>query len=358
MSFLPRARLLPLRAGRLGTNAPTRCFSNTFIIRNTDYTSKYAEKLQKRAQEEGATVEDLRARIKEQEQERSKQRLAAAAEAAARSSSVVSEPQASGSTQDNQSQLPPGASVRKDSSPVKPLSSYLNLERFLQTPHTAAQINALWTAYHASRSQGTGRGFICASLPRSTYETMLNAAQKYPSFVVPVPRAPSADETDASQKGYEFYFMQWAFHEAPPVPTVSPPSNSPFPTPAPPPPPPSAEPNPRTATILFTPLLEYKLRQTFATPYLVLTFYPDLASSHDVVLLRGEITPAVAKAAAPDAQGDYLLSQQDAQLLALAVQKFFLWGGPGSEEREALLKAFHEQPENFKWEELLKHGDV
>ncbi|TFY62475.1 hypothetical protein EVG20_g6688, partial [Dentipellis fragilis] len=141
-------------------------------------------------------------------------------------------------------------------------------------------------------------------------------------------------------------------------PTAAPPSNFPFPTPAPPPPPPSAESNPRTATILFTPLLEYKLRQTFATPYLVLTFYPDLASSHDVVLLRGEITPAVAGAAAPDAQGDYLLSQQDAQLLALAVQKFFLWGGPGSEERKALLKAFHEQPENFKWEELLKHADV
>jgi len=34
--------------------------------------------------------------------------------------------------------------------------------------------------------------------------------------------------------------------------------------------------------------------------------------------------------------------------------------GPLVEEREGerLLKVFHEKPENFKWEELLKHADL
>lgn len=42
------------------------------------------------------------------------------------------------------------------------------------------------------------------------------------------------------------------------------------------------------ATAIFTPLFEYKLRQTLVTPYLVSTFYSDLASSHDLVLMCGE----------------------------------------------------------------------
>jgi ATP synthase mitochondrial F1 complex assembly factor 1 len=110
--------------------------------------------------------------------------------------------------------------------------------------------------------------------------------------------------------------------------------------------------NPRLATVIFTPLLEYKLRQTFATPYLVLTFYSDLASSHGLVLMRGEITPSAAK---ESATGHYLLSQHDAQLLAHGLQRFYLRGS--NEEREKLLSDFHERPDTFKWEELLKHGD-
>ncbi|KAJ3008540.1 hypothetical protein NUW54_g3114 [Trametes sanguinea] len=52
--------------------------------------------------------------------------------------------------------------------------------------------------------------------------------------------------------------------------------------------------------------------------------------------------------------GRFMLSQQDAQLLAIHVQRFYLWN-EGSEERAALMKAFHETPADFKWEELLKH---
>jgi ATP synthase F1 complex assembly factor 1 len=156
------------------------------------------------------------------------------------------------------------------------------------------------------------------------------------------------DDRSEANAAYEFYVLQWDFYHAPPTPSASfdllSPQSSPkgdMPTT-----------NPRLATAIFTPLLEYKLRQTFATPYLVLTFYSELASSHDLVLMRGEITPSAAK---ESATGDYLLSQHDAQLLAHGLQRFYLWGS--SEEREKLLSDFHERPDAFKWEELLKHGD-
>ena len=147
---------------------------------------------------------------------------------------------------------------------------------------------------------------------------------------------------------YEFYVLQWDFYHAPPTPSAS---SDPF-SPQSSPKGDNPTTNPRLATAIFTPLLEYKLRQTFASPYLVLTFYPELASSHGLVLMRGEITPSAAKVSAT---GDYLLSQHDAQLLAHGLQRFYLWGS--NEEREKLLSDFHERPDAFKWEELLKHGD-
>jgi len=109
------------------------------------------------------------------------------------------------------------------------------------------------------------------------------------------------------------------------------------------------------------------MRASFATPYLVLTFYTDLASSHGTILMRGEITPATAGSVPggsdiSGSEGRYLLSQEDAQLLAMQVQKVYLWGEDNMEgkDREGgrLLKVFHEKPEEFKWEELLKYANL
>jgi len=176
---------------------------------------------------------------------------------------------------------------------------------------------------------------------------MLSVAQRFPRFVIPIPRGATAEDNGDSKKAYEFYVLQWDFYDPPPPPDASAnlfaprvPSRG------------DKSPNSRLSTAIFTPLVEYKLRQTFATPYLVLTFYPDLAQSHDLVLLRGEITPSAAKGSSA---GDYLLGQQDSQLLAHGLQRFYLWGS--SEEREKLLSDFHERPSEFKWEDLLKHGD-
>ena len=232
----------------------------------------------------------------------------------------------------------------------QPLTDILNLDRLLERPHTAQQISSLWTAYHASRSKGTGRGFICASVPSDVYNKLMTTGTKYPAFAIPLPRNAVQDDSGEAKPAYEFYFLQWGFHEVPPTPTLSdlfskPPPNLP-------------SLNPQTTTVLLTPLQEYKSRTTFATPYLILTFYTDLASSHGLVLLRGEITPTAASAE-HNLNSDFLLSQQDAQFLTMQLQRFYLWGGEeeGAKERYRLLEAFHNTPEEFKWEDLLKHAE-
>lgn len=232
----------------------------------------------------------------------------------------------------------------------QPLHELLNLEKLIATPHTAEQISLLWRTYHASRSKGTGRGYLCATIPLDAYNKMLSVASKYPCFVLPVPRedAQVAEaRTSDEQKACEFYFMEWGFHGAPSEPK---PANADlFAKPQP-------SSNPQTSTIMFTPLQEYKQRASYATPYLVLTNYTELARSHGIVLLRGEITPSTSGSIDAGGDGRYMLSQQDAQLLAMGIQKFYLWN-ESKGEREELLKTFHDNPAGFKWEDLLKHAD-
>ncbi|EKM60721.1 uncharacterized protein PHACADRAFT_246808 [Phanerochaete carnosa HHB-10118-sp] len=173
---------------------------------------------------------------------------------------------------------------------------------------------------------------------------MASAAAKYPSFVIPVPR--DASQTAEGQRAYEVYFMEWAFHGSPAEPIAN---AELFQEP-------QTSTNPQISTVLFTPLQEYKLRNSFATPYLVLTYHTDLARSHGVVLLRGEITPSSGAAVAANGDSRYLLNQEDAQLLAMGMQKFYLWKDEHADGAK-LLKAFHENPAEFEWEGLLKHAD-
>ncbi|KAG6857607.1 hypothetical protein H0H87_010175 [Tephrocybe sp. NHM501043] len=322
-----------------------------FIATNVDPNTKYAEKLHQRALEKGMTVDALKAKIKEEQAEEARRarelKAAEAAEAAAAAKAA-----SSNSYEQQTSTSAPW--VRKDSSPVKPLSSILNLQKLMATPHTHEQIGALWKAYHLSRSGGTGRGFVCAAIPLDLYQKMAGIAERYPTFIVPVPREKPPTEAQVegeNDTAYEFYFLQWDFHDVPPEPSATedlfaPRKSTSFATSA----------NPKTSTLLFTPLQEYKLRGTFATPYLVLTHYTDLAHSHGIVLLRGEVTPS---SAAAGGESRYMLTQADAQLLSMAAQKFYLWDGQGQASAGGeLLKCFHERPEEFKWEELLKHASI
>jgi ATP synthase F1 complex assembly factor 1 len=187
----------------------------------------------------------------------------------------------------------------------------------------------------------------------TSFQQLEERSRRYPSFVVPLPRtleeAPPEVACVEGQTPHEFYYLQWNFHASPEVP-----SNEDFffgkPAKT------SLLSNPQACTVLFTPLQEYKMRGSFATPYLVMTLYTDLAATHGVVLLRGEITPS-------SSGGDrYMLTQADAQVLALALQKFYLWNTANDpsqpSEGEHLLRAFHETPQDFKWEDLLKFQNL
>ena len=183
---------------------------------------------------------------------------------------------------------------------------------------------------------------------------MLSVAKPYSSFLLPLARedaqVPEADHPSSNNHTpTEFFYMQWGFYDPPAHPESS-----------------SAAINrlaggtakdgqlPPTSTVIFTPLVEFQTHKSFAVPHLVITHYTDLAETHGLVLLRGEITPR--GSSADNSEVQYQLSQHHAQALALGVQKFYLWTDEGN-EREALLKTFHEHPQDFKWEDLLRLSD-
>lgn len=270
----------------------------------------------------------------------------------------------------------------KGDSPIKPLGSILDLSKIHgDAEMTGEKIKELWTGYHSLK------GKLSAAIPTETYERLIGVARRYPQFVLPLPRTIVGDENDAEgdvqatnlkpgekKQGYEMQFLEWGF-----LPPAAPQEGA-----APSPPPPSP------TTVLFTPLAEYKLRQEFAQPLLILTHYTDLARSHGLVLMRGDVTSAeeieanptgvaAAEAAksrgAPQEEQDRLkltpvqtsvkapaeeqggggggakMSEKDAQLLAMTMQRFYLPVDAGKDaaakERQELLKAFHEDKDAF-----------
>lgn len=190
---------------------------------------------------------------------------------------------------------------------------------------------------------------------------MLQLIRENPFFVLPLPRL-AEEPSDTSTPGakapvktdeYEMFYLQWLFH---PTPTSS----------SPPSPDPNPEPLPLTTSVIFTPLEEFKKAGEWAQPHLVLTHYPDLAQTHNLVLMRGEISPAAASggSAGSLANPGYLLSQQQAQLLALALQRFYCTGVDVPNEGERgraerikrgeALRGFRERPGEWDWKGLVE----
>lgn len=180
---------------------------------------------------------------------------------------------------------------------------------------------------------------------------MITLAQENPFFVLPLPRS-EAESPDGKVKTdeYEMFYLQWLFH---PTPHTAPPTPVETQIPLPP-----------TTSIIFTPLEEYKRSGEWASPFLVLTHYPDLAQSHNTVLMRGEIT-AQSATGPPGSlvNPGWLLSQQQAQLLALALQRFYCADvAPRNEtagasleraKRRQTLGDFRTKPEKWDWTKLV-----
>ncbi|KAG9003961.1 hypothetical protein FRB93_010546 [Tulasnella sp. JGI-2019a] len=325
---------------------------------NSSTASVYADKIKFRLKEEGvATVEELKAKLKKDGK-------------LPTPSPMTIAPRPAVSQQGSQTAYtPPAERERKDSSPVKPLDSFFNVTAIMNKAHTIEQITALWTVYHASRSSGTGRGYVSAVVPIASYEAMMERARNYPMFVLPLTRPKdesmqSPGEASISEDPAEFFFLQWGLYPAPLIPQPAPKDDL-FPQPRPlvytdg-----AGQRNPATSTILLTPLVQYKLHQSYAPPYFAITHYTDFARTHGIVLLQGIITPTSSAAVAADGgapDGKYMLTQLDAQMLALGVQQFYLpaMDGEGhlakrSREAADLLHKFHHKPDEFQWESLLK----
>ncbi|KLT45230.1 ATP11-domain-containing protein [Cutaneotrichosporon oleaginosum] len=236
------------------------------------------------------------------------------------------------------------ANPDKDTTGVKPLASIINLPLILMTPHDQAQIAGIWNTYHTTHPT-LSASFVSATIPKDTYTKMLELAKSDPHFVLPLPRAGKDGEAGA----YEMFYMQWLFHAPPPAPPLEGKPSAPLPP---------------VTSIIFTPLEEFKQAGEWAQPYLVLTNYPDLADSHGLVLMRGEISAQSAGGppGAVDNPG-YLLTQQEAQLLSLALQRFYCSDiAPPNEnakdqqerlKRKQALRDFREKPEEWNWQGLV-----
>lgn len=210
---------------------------------------------------------------------------------------------------------------------------------------------------------------------------MVDLARRYPNFVVPLPRdlaGESSTTTSGDSPAFEMFYLQWLFHPTPSNTNQSPTTEGKRDVPRLP-----------IASVLFTPLAEFKNASEWAQPHLVLTHYPDLHNNpipttaeaklspgepqyHPLVLMRGEISPSTTKSsiASPLPSANLALTQSQAQLLALAVQRFYCSDvapvGESAEvrkqreERGKSLRVFGERPAEWEWKGLvgLAYGGV
>ncbi|GAA5901335.1 hypothetical protein JCM6882_007750 [Rhodosporidiobolus microsporus] len=295
--------------------------------RQAEFEDKYRAALEAKAKAEGVSVEDLKERA--MVAAKAKEAVANAAAGPVEAGSVdtrkteaeVKEPEVVKplpSAEGQQKKPQPAPVGQSKENPVKPLHDIMDLSKVSDL--TTSALTQLWTAYHQSK------GFLSATIPTETYLRMVNSARKYPIFVLPLTRKAELPEGQEAETATEMHLLEWALLPQPTTVT------SPVPAPS---------------TVLFTPLAEYKARQSWAQPYLILTHYTDLSASHDVVLMRGEISSNVA------------LNSTDAQVLAVRMQLFYNDQGKNDEltkQRRELLRAFHETPDKFDVEALIELG--
>lgn len=268
-------------------------------------------------------------------------------------------------------------------SALKTLGDIIDLEKVRSdSPETISQ---LWTQYHSLKNK------LSAVIPARQYAEMVSKAKQYPQFLLPLPRTiVGSDDVNKTanvapgerKNGYEMQYMEWGFLPKPDLEEITAKIEQSIDH--------SKEDKEviekaSPTTVLFTPLAEYKLRQEFAQPVLIITHYTDLALSKGIVLLRGEVTEgqdaqsaptgmaaAIAASQAGETSSEKLdrlkaplqsqgkLSQQDAQLLTVMLQRFYMpvssnaGPQPGAQERQELLDTFHGDPERFDVDKLCK----
>ncbi|XP_054274431.1 ATP synthase mitochondrial F1 complex assembly factor 1-like [Macrosteles quadrilineatus] len=233
-------------------------------LQNNPYFDKYAEKI---AQLQKTSPEEFMARLKENEERKTPKK------------------------QDNISKSTPMAGLpgkaKVGSVPfTKPklLSDVMKTE--LIEGKSAAEIRDIWIEYHKNKD------CIAASVPVAKFELIQSRGEKFPIFVLPLPR----------DQGYEFIMCQFAGNE-----------------------------------VHFTPLISYQTHKENAPECLTMIYYPDLKDHKDIVLMKGEFNKDI-------------LTVIEAQCLANELQLYY---GEENEKRTGLLERFTHSPEDFKHMDLI-----
>lgn len=289
--------------------------------------AKYRDRLESKAREEGLPgVPELKEAYKDKIEELRKQASVPGATAPLSSpapappspspASVTAPAKASPWPAAPPPPTPQSASPATSKPPpgVKTLDSFLALDKITSLP--AKEIQVLWRLRHAANPQS-----VHFTLPSATFTTLLAAAKRHPSFVLPLPRAVPAEQLpeaglDAaqSQTAAELHYLQFA------------------------------HPHADTTTLLFTSLAEYKLRGEFASPHTTITFHSELARSHDLVLGQGTVV---------EGRG---VTVDEARFLLMCMQKFYVVTDEGKDRAE-LLDMFTRGDGGFKVERLLEEAE-
>ncbi|KAF9193456.1 hypothetical protein BGZ51_003260 [Haplosporangium sp. Z 767] len=217
---------------KLATIAPGRIVF--FRSKHIDYTQKYADKLKRKAQEEGVgTIEELKAKVLPATQTAFKK--VQPLDSSATTPEAPQESQTDNTTATTSKAASP-ATNEAGSSPSLDKIMKLDLVKDL----SAEDISKIWIQKHLDQEDT-----ISAVVPAETYKKMLSRSKEYPLFLLPLSHG----------DGVEFYLMQFAFHQ-----------------------------------VNFTSLLEYKTHGENARPFLTLTHYPELIDSKGIVLMNGSIS--------------------------------------------------------------------
>ncbi|KAF9111316.1 hypothetical protein BGX27_005104 [Mortierella sp. AM989] len=223
----------PTQSSKLATIANGRFI---FRSKHIDYTQKYADKLKRKAEEEGvATLDELKAK------------LLPVTQTAFKNVKPHQDPTIA-TEQSHQEQVKNNAtntaasnatSSKKTGESGNPsLDKIMKLD--LVKDLSADDIGKIWIQKHVDQEDT-----ISAVVPAETYRKMLARSKEYPLFLLPL----------SHSDGVEFYFLQFAFHQ-----------------------------------VIFTTLLEYQTHGENARPFLTLTHYPELIDSKGIVLMNGAIS--------------------------------------------------------------------
>ncbi|KAI2682439.1 hypothetical protein LCP963914a_6327 [Penicillium roqueforti] len=292
---------------------------------------KYRSKLDQKAKEEGHdSVESLKEAYTEKIKElRRKASTPATPEPGAPTSTTTvpgTPPAFKAPPPPQESRIAKAArAVSSDSSPVKALSSYLDIEKVRELP--VKEIEALWRLRFAENPCA-----ITAVIPLDTYNRIMHAGRENPQFILPLPRPQTAEEAEQSPEGAvgtvaDIHFLQWAFHPPAEGSTLSP-SNS------------------HTSTVIFTNLAAYKMHGSFAQPHTTLTHHLDLADEKGLVLMHGQIMP----------EGG--VSAPQATWLVSCLQRFYDFEGQAAGRKSELVRMFTRgDVQNFKVEELVEEAE-